>query len=117
MVTILVEGGICMGTFNESSNARVYTGGLAVDIEKIAQKIALKKELAAELEVKKEFFRLYLEHSFPLTSLGTYHQLLSNNIENNFDGQAKEALTNRFQENIREAHYLHYLFTSFLRHF
>lgn len=83
-------------SINQSESGLGTNQQASVLSDQDAAKIALKKELAAELEVKKEFFRLYLEHSFPLTSLGTYHQLLSNNIENNFDGQAKEALTNRF---------------------
>lgn len=86
-------------------------------MKKNLQKIEFKKQLAADIEIKKQYFRNYLKHNFALYPIPLNHQKLVKNIENNFDGQAKNALTERFHANIQKGEDLHLLFEDFLKHF
>ncbi len=90
---------------------------LARAIKKNAQKTELKKHIAADIELKKAFFKAYLHQGYELGSLSLEQQALAKNIMNHFDGKAKTALVDRFDANIREAFFLNHQFVSFLKQF
>lgn len=90
---------------------------LAEQIRRSAQKAALKKQIYADVELKRELFNVYLRHGYALDSLASEQQALSRNIKNQFSGKARAALTSRFDDNIREALTLHYMFERFLKQF
>lgn len=86
-------------------------------MERMAQKESLRKQIEADLELNKQLFAAYLEHSYAITSLAQDHQKLSNNVTNQFDGKAKTALTDRFGDNIMKAFLLTASFENFLKQF
>ena len=86
-------------------------------MERMAQKEKLRKQIEADLELNKQLFAAYLKHSYAIHSLSQNHQKLSNNVTNQFDGKAKTALTNRFDDNIMKAYLLTANFENFLKQF
>lgn len=87
------------------------------DIEKIMQKNELKKQLSAEIELNKAEFKDFLRNNYALYPLPLKHQMLSNSIKDQFDGQARRALTDHLDDNIREASFLNNYFDVFLKNF
>src|SRR5690625_3332613 len=86
-------------------------------MERMGQEEKLRKKIEAELELKTQSFAAYLEHSKPIISLSQDHQKLSNNVTNRFDGKARTALTDRFDDNIMKAYLLTANFENFLKQF
>ncbi|MBU5465553.1 hypothetical protein KQI49_01765 [Virgibacillus sp. MSJ-26] len=86
-------------------------------MERMGQKEKLRKQIEADLELNKQLFAAYLKHSYAIKSLSKEHQTLSNNVTNHFEGKAKRALTDRFDDNIIKAYLLNANFENFLKHF
>lgn len=86
-------------------------------LEKMAQKAKMKKMIEEELEVHKRLFHMNLQHSYAISFLSQEQQALSNNVHNQFDGTAKNALTDRLNDNIVKAHLLDRSFQRFLDQF
>lgn len=86
-------------------------------MEKVGQKEELRKQIEDELELNKQLFAAYLNHSYAISSLSQDHRRLSNNVINQFEGKAKNALTDRFNDNIMKAYLLSMCFEYFVQQF
>lgn len=87
------------------------------EIEKMIQKKELKKQLADEIELKKDEFRHYLKRDYALYPLPDNHRKLSAGMKYQFEGRANSALRQLLYENIEKAEDLNKRFEQFLDNF
>src|SRR5699024_7872976 len=86
-------------------------------LEKMAQKERMKKMIEEDLEVHKQLFYTYLQHSYAISFLSQEQQTLWHNVNNQFDGKAKGALADRLSDNIKKVRVLDANFQRFLDQF
>lgn len=69
-------------------------------MKRAAQKAELKARIKNDIQEANQLFEAYLEHSFATTDIPNHHEQILKTINNLFDGKAKRALEQRFNDNI-----------------
>lgn len=72
---------------------------LKEQIKRSAQKTALRKAIKEDMLLACTLFETYLEHAYATGNIPVDHVRILQNIHREFDGEAKQALVDRFSDN------------------